>query len=92
MEKQMTNLSIFEDYRNRQVILNYYQEEDFLWKRDGFHVESIHVSLEYLVFTKSDGSQLTIALNDFSTAAINYDFQNYYVFRKEQERVEIYFP
>ncbi|WP_257208911.1 hypothetical protein [Bacillus sp. AFS031507] len=41
MEIQMKDVADFECYHNRQVILNYNNDEDFLWKRDGFHFDSI---------------------------------------------------
>ena len=40
MEIQMMDLAVFAGYHNRQVILNYYDDEDFLWKREGFHFNS----------------------------------------------------
>jgi hypothetical protein len=44
MEKQLNNLSILSNYQNRQVILNYYQDEEMMVQRDGFHFQSIQVT------------------------------------------------
>lgn len=92
MEKQINDLSIFEGYQNRQVILKYYQDGDFLWKRDGFHFESIQLVDALLLFSKKDEGSSKISLKEYDTAAINSDFQNYYIFRNGGDRLEIYFP
>lgn len=92
MEKQITNLSSLVNYRNRQVILNYYDKEDFLYKRDGFHFTVIHLSAQYLSFIKANGSNYTISFSEFPTAWMNDDFQNFFILRNGTERLEIYFP
>ncbi|MED4205064.1 hypothetical protein [Neobacillus mesonae] len=92
MEQPLHDFTIFEDYRNRQVVLNYYQEDDFLWKRDGFHFETIHVNGKILLFFKKDGRTVELPLTNFTAAAINSDFQNYYIFKNGKCRLEIYFP
>ncbi|MDR6123672.1 hypothetical protein QFZ87_003269 [Bacillus sp. SLBN-46] len=92
MEKQLSDLSIFESYRNRQVILNYYQDEDFLWKRDGFHFESIQIGTEQLLFLKGNHSKLSVPINDYKTAVINTQFPNFFILRNSGDRLEIYFP
>ena len=92
MEKQLSNLSIFESYRNRQVILNYYQDEDFLWKRDGFHFDSIQFGSNQLQFIKGSDSIISVPINDYKTAVINTQFPNFFILRNGEDRLEIYFP
>ncbi|MEH7436615.1 hypothetical protein V7182_03890 [Neobacillus drentensis] len=92
MEKQLSDLSIFESYRNRQVILNYYQDEDFLWKRDGFHFESIQFGSEQLLFLKENGSTISVPIYEYKTAVINTQFPNFFILRNGEDRLEIYFP
>ncbi|GHH96893.1 hypothetical protein [Neobacillus kokaensis] len=92
MEKQFNDLTIFEEYRNRQVVLNYYQDDDFLWKRDCFHFESIQVDIRKLIFFKKNGIIVEIPLMEYTSAVINNDFQNYYIFKNGTDRLEIYFP
>ena len=92
MEEQLENLAVFESYKNRQVILNYYDAEDFLWKRDGFQFISLQLINGELSFIKKDGNNVTIPLKSYETVAKNSDFQNYYIFRNGEERLEIYFP
>lgn len=92
MEKQLTDLAILTNYQNRQVILNYYQDEDLLYKRDGFHFLSIQLSGSFLFFFKKDGTTVEINLKDYPSISIHTDFQNYYTFTNDEERLEIYFP
>lgn len=92
MEKHMIDFAVFESYHNRQVILNYYNAEDYLWNRDGFHFDSIQLFNEHLLFRKKDGNNLTISLKHYDTIAKDSEFQNYYILRKGEERLEIYFP
>ncbi|WML56216.1 hypothetical protein [Neobacillus sp. PS2-9] len=92
MEKQLSDLSIFESYRNRQVILNYYQDGDFLWKRDGFHFELIQIGTEQLLFLKGNDSTISVPINDYKTAVINTQFPNFFILRNGEDRLEIYFP
>ncbi|WML26937.1 hypothetical protein [Neobacillus sp. OS1-33] len=92
MEKHRIDFGVFESYHNRQVILNYYDDEDFLWKRDGFHFHSIQLLNDQLIFSKKDGNTLTISLKNYDTVARNNDFQNYFTLGKGEARLEIYLP
>ncbi|MEH7501069.1 hypothetical protein V7152_03350 [Neobacillus drentensis] len=92
MEKQLKDFTVFESYQNRQVILNYYNDEDYLWKRDGFHFNSIRLLNEQLLISKKDGNILTLSLKYYDTVASNSEFQNFYILRNGEERLEIYFP
>lgn len=92
MEKQIESVTFFTKYQNRQVILNYYDQDDMLFQRDGFHFESIQVTADCLSFSKNDRSDLTINLNVYTQKCINTDFQNYYIFRNNTGRLDIYFP
>ncbi|WP_394138201.1 hypothetical protein [Cytobacillus oceanisediminis] len=89
MEKQIKEL--LKTYTNRQVILNYYHGEE-LTKRDGFHFNSIMIKHDSLNFIKSSKVILTINLNEFPEASISWDFQHYFVLRKGNERLDVYFP
>ncbi|MFP7297159.1 hypothetical protein [Neobacillus niacini] len=91
MEKQLKNLSVLSNYQNRQVILNYYQE-DMMVQRDGFHFQSIQVTGSHLTFSKTDGKLVKIELKNYPHAFINTDFQNYYTLRNKKSSLDIYFP
>lgn len=88
----MHDVTVLTEYRNRQVVLNYYQDGDFLWKRDGFHFTVIELINGSLVFSKPDGKSVVISLKEFESTAICSDFQNYYIFRNGNNRLEMYFP
>lgn len=93
LEIQLTDLSSLTGYCNRQVILNYYQDEDFLWKRDGFHLASIQLTDELLLFLNSHGDKtLTVPLNKYERAIRDTQFPNFFVLFGGEERLEIYFP
>jgi ribosome maturation factor RimP len=94
MENPIEDLSIFSKYRNRQVVLNYYIEDDFLLKRDGFEFETIKVSNEQISFFKKGKEIFSVPLSDFSSATRNDEFQDFYIFRGAnlQKRLELYFP
>jgi hypothetical protein len=92
MEKQLSDLSCFAEYHHRQVVLNYYRDEDFLWKRDGFHFEYVKFAEGKLVLLVKGGYLTSVDLGDFESVVLNTDFPNYYICRKGSDRLEIYFP
>jgi len=92
MEKPISDLVILEDYHSRQVVLNYYQDDDFLWKRDGFCFDKVKLSGGCLVFSKKDGKDTKICVNEFPVKVVNSQFPNYYIFQNGSNRLEIYFP
>jgi hypothetical protein len=92
MEKPLKDLSALTNYQNRQVILNYYQDEDLLYERDCFHFVSIQLTETALTFIKSGGISFTIELKDYPQVYINTDFPNYYTLKNNQNLLEIYFP
>ena len=92
MEKQLNDLSMLTHYQNRQVILNYYHEDDLLYKREGFHFIYIQLTETALSFTKKDGTVYTIEHSNYPCSYINNDFQNYYTLRYKEDRLDIYFP
>ena len=92
MENQLKDLAALTNYQNRQVILNYYQDEDLLYKRDGFYFVCIQLTNSALIFVKNDGISITIELKDYPQFSINTDFQNYYTLKNNQNVLEIYFP
>lgn len=94
MEKIITDLTVFEGYKDRQVVLNYYKDEDFLYDREGFHFHAVQFEKEFdqLKFTKIDGSDWTLSLKDYPKKYLDSQFPNYYVLTNGTDRLEIYFP
>jgi hypothetical protein len=92
MENPIVDLTCFEAYQNRQVILNYYEEEDLLWKREGFHFISIKVDNKLIIFNRKQGV-FTFSAEEYPIVMKNNDFQHYYILfaPKLGSRLEIYF-
>ncbi|MBT2687203.1 hypothetical protein J7I93_03290 [Bacillus sp. ISL-47] len=90
MEKQINDLAIFNNYQNCQVILNYY-EDGLLSNREGFHFSFLKISGDCLSFYKNNEKCFTISLKEFPLRNICSDFQHYFIFHNNKDRVEIYF-
>ncbi len=86
------DISILSNYRNRQVIINEYQEEDFLENRTGFHFETIVVLENSISFQRKNNNDFILKLEKTSCFLANNDFQNYYILKNGSNRIEIYFP
>lgn len=90
MEKQISDLDHIKIYQNRQVILNFYEEE-LLWKRDGFYFNSLEFKNGCLVFIKNNEVCYTLSLETLPIRNSCSDFEHYFIFRNERDRVEMYF-
>lgn len=92
MEKRITNLFELEIYKDRQVVINHYIEDDFLAKRDGFHFNSLKIMGDTIIFTKNNGNCYELSINQYRELYKDSQFPNYFIFRNNKERLEIYFP
>lgn len=92
MEKKLKDLFVLEAFKNRQVILNYYSDVDFLVKRDGFSFQSLKLTDGSLLFTKKDDTCCKITIENYPDVYIDNQFPNFYVLRNNTDRLEIYFP
>lgn len=92
MEKLIADVSILNKYQNRQVVVNYYIDDDFLEKREGFHFSEIHIIEMDIIFIKKNEDHYVITVEDFPFFTVNKDFQNYYILENGSSRIEIYFP
>jgi hypothetical protein len=90
MEKQISDLAICNHYQNCQVILNYY-EDSLLMKREAFHYSSLEIGGDCLFFYKNKEHRFTLSLKENPIRVIGSDFQHYYVFTNDRNRVEIHF-
>lgn len=81
------------NYKNRQVVLNYYEEEELV-RREGFHFEQILITKENeLVFVKDDSLILSISLQPYTMFEISHDFfHNYKLCKDTTHWINIYFP
>ena len=91
MEKQVRDLTILCDYKNRHVILNYYYEEELI-DRDGISFNEIYVHHGTIYFIKNRKRIVTINSKKYRNILIGEDFQNYYIMRRDKNRIDIYFP
>jgi hypothetical protein len=92
MEKKINDLFDLETFKNRQVVLNYYIDGDFLIKRDGFSFQSLKLSDGSLLFTKKEESCSRISIENYPDIYLDNQFPNLYVLRNHTDRLEIYFP
>jgi hypothetical protein len=92
MEKQIMDLTIFTTYKQCQVVLNYYQEDELLIQRNGFNFETIQIRDDRLSFMVKGSQYFTIDFNEYPEKIVNIDFPNYYTLRNNTNRLDIYFP
>ncbi|MFE4520826.1 hypothetical protein ACFRCQ_01570 [Cytobacillus firmus] len=91
MEKQVRDFTILCDYKNRHVILNYCYEDELI-DRDGISFNEIYVHHGKIYFIKNRKRIVTINSKKYRNILIGEDFQNYYIMRRDKNRLEIYFP
>lgn len=77
------------NYENRQVIINYY-EEDGMIDRKGFFFDSIQIHEGEVRFIK--GGQILHFLPLAKSLTKLAGFSNHYSLGEGEQRVEIYFP
>lgn len=90
--KALELLTVITKYQNRQVVVNWYDEDDFLFERDGFSFEEIKSQTDSLIFFRFNKKCFSIFLDESLTFSNSSDFANHYILHKGTKRVEIYFP
>jgi hypothetical protein len=79
-------------FRNRQVVLNFYEEEALI-QREGFNFNIIEVTDTQLFFYKENKLIYSINLLDYNTFTISNEFKNYIKLSIDIENwLELYFP
>jgi len=86
-------LSLLTTYKNRQVIINTY-EDDELVARDGFFFDTIERSAVDLTFFKDGKPCFIVSLQQYPHSRILPDFSGYFqLYSTEQnQKIELYFP
>ncbi|HHY73562.1 MAG TPA: hypothetical protein GX497_10110 [Bacillus bacterium] len=80
------------EYKNRQAILNYYEDEELV-QRDGLDFETIHVTGSEIQFLVGDRIKETINLSQYKTFERSTEFfKNYYELKNGANILRIYFP
>lgn len=92
MNKQNTALAEIIKYRNRQVVLNYYDNDDSLFEREGFFFDSIQIKENQLKFVQNDTYIFSLSLIDYPESKIMLDFANHYAIHNNYYVIYIYFP
>lgn len=88
----MIHCSVLEQYHDRQIIMNYYDHEETLYKRDGLDFDNIKVTDTTIDIIKNESILLSIYLHDYLHLCINTEFQNYYTLKNTNSQLDIYFP
>lgn len=78
-------------YRNRQVIINEYEDEELI-RRDGFMFEDILVESSRILFLKNTLFIYEFVLLNNHIVRKDKTFPNFYVIESGSNRTEIYFP
>ncbi|MEH6990499.1 MULTISPECIES: hypothetical protein [Bacillales] len=91
MEKQVRDMTILCDYKNRSVIFNSYYDDELI-DRDGISFNEICVHHGKIYFIRDRKRIVTINSKKYRDIFIGEDFQNYYIMRKDKNRLDIYFP
>lgn len=80
-------------YKDRQVIVNYYEDDELLVK-DGFNFECIELKNNEIHFIKEGNTVFSISLDEFPHFKVLDDFKNFYSLSSIQgkDEYQIYFP
>jgi len=92
MEKQIIALDHIKTYHDRQVVLNYYDDDDFLYKRDGLAFATIQIDEQFVSFTKNKHIAYQLSLNEYPCFKVLTDFNHHYLFFNVSNHVDVYFP
>lgn len=92
MENSIVKISLLKNYRNQQVIINKYQNEDELTQREGFVFKKVQLAGEMLSFIINEHNSFTIQLVESAKLYKDESFQNFFVLENDTQRLEIYFP
>jgi hypothetical protein len=79
-------------YKNRQIVINEYENEE-LTSRDGFFVERIVMNRDSIQLISADLILYQVHLNSDSEIRRDNRFLNFFHIEVDQQlRIEIYFP
>ncbi|NSL52222.1 hypothetical protein [Calidifontibacillus erzurumensis] len=79
-------------YSNRQVVLNYYEDEELV-QRDGLNFDKIIVTEKEIQFISNNKVKASIDLSLYKTFEVSNDFfKNYFALKNRENTLAIYFP
>lgn len=85
------SIDILESYHDRQVVINYYDDEELV-ERNGFSFSRIKLTEKEIAFCIPDGIDYRIPTTGYVRFQRNNQFPNYYELFYKNNRIEIYFP
>lgn len=85
-------LQVLELFKNRQVIVNTYIEDELI-NKDGFLFEKIEIIDERINFVQNQQTKYSISTTKYPIFHALDNFKNFFAFSNESnEKIEIYFP
>lgn len=91
VEDMLTILKHLRQFKNRQVVINFYDDEELI-KRDGFYFGEIDSKGSNLVFKNDSNLLCSLDLSKYFHFKISGDFKDYFVLSRGKRWVELYFP
>lgn len=91
METVLNKLYSLNQFKNQQVIINFY-EKDELIQREGLFFESIQIVNRQIQFSKGGTIVLSLPFGEYMNFTQRTEFKDYYSLEKGSKRVELYFP
>ncbi|WP_102275254.1 hypothetical protein [Cytobacillus massiliigabonensis] len=90
METALNIINSLIQFKNQQVIINFY-EEDELIQREGLFFESIQIVDYQVQFSKGGIIVFSLSFEGYMKFSQRTEFKNYYSLEKDSQRVELYF-
>jgi len=92
MEVKKVNLEKLKLFKNRQVVINTYEDEELISK-EGFFYDNVEVKTDKVEFIKNNNISYTIHFQKYPYFKEMDGFKNYFSFSNfNNDKVEIYFP
>lgn len=87
----MKTLHSLSNYHHRQVILNYYLQDELIGK-DGFQFDTIEIAAQNLTILKDEKPLVSIDTSEYPGISKSGTFPNFFVLENNRNRTELYFP
>ncbi len=91
IETVLNKLDSLKRFKNQQVIINFYEEEELI-QREGLFFDSLQIVGRQIQFIKGSTIVLSIPFGGYMNFSQRTEFKNYYSLEKGNKRVELYFP
>lgn len=85
------DLKFLEEFHDRQVVVNFYEEE-MMCSREGFFFDTIHVRDQQISFHKDGQPIFELDITPYQRVEKMPMFSDHYALLNLESRVEVYFP